>query len=219
MTKSMMIQELRMINFRCFNDHKIPLKDRTVIVGPNNSGKSSTIEALRLISWAIERRKFGNYEPIPSVLRGIATSGKCFRISQELLNKSKSSLFHRYNEPPAVITGVFVGGAAVRVYLIDGGVILCQILNSSSEAVATRNAASRVEVPPIQTLPQVAPLLMKESLIQPDRVRSHLSSPLAPHHFRNQLWLFREHWDEFKILSESTWPGLQVMELVSQVVV
>lgn len=56
-----MITEIKLSNFRGFDNHTIPLRPVTIIVGKNNAGKSTIVEALRLIS-AITRRFQGlNY--------------------------------------------------------------------------------------------------------------------------------------------------------------
>lgn len=45
-----MLEKLRLTNFRCFEDHTIEFGRFNVIVGKNNSGKSTVIDALKLIS-------------------------------------------------------------------------------------------------------------------------------------------------------------------------
>jgi recombinational DNA repair ATPase RecF len=58
------ITELYLKNFRGFEDHVVPLKPFTVIVGRNNAGKSTIAEALRLISLVVSRFK-GDLGSIP----------------------------------------------------------------------------------------------------------------------------------------------------------
>jgi AAA15 family ATPase/GTPase len=50
-----MLSALVLQNFRCFDQHRVELRPLTVIVGRNNAGKSTLIEALRLISLVTER--------------------------------------------------------------------------------------------------------------------------------------------------------------------
>lgn len=50
-----MIDRLRLQNFRGFEDHEIPFAGTTVMVGANNAGKSTVVEALRLIALATRR--------------------------------------------------------------------------------------------------------------------------------------------------------------------
>src|SRR5262245_19257588 len=47
-----MLTELSLRHFRGHHDTRIPLQRLTVLVGPNASGKTSTLEALRILSLA-----------------------------------------------------------------------------------------------------------------------------------------------------------------------
>jgi AAA15 family ATPase/GTPase len=50
-----MIKTLRLRNYKCFLDSTISFRKQTILVGKNNAGKSTLIEALRLISAAGKR--------------------------------------------------------------------------------------------------------------------------------------------------------------------
>jgi len=68
-----MLVSLRLMNFRCFDDHTIPFRARTVIIGRNNAGKSTVVEALRLVALIVERHKTASYKALPvwlDLLRG-----------------------------------------------------------------------------------------------------------------------------------------------------
>ena len=59
-----MLTKLRLRNFKLFEDVEIDLADRVVFVGPNNSGKTSALQALALWNtglrrW-VEKRGAGN---------------------------------------------------------------------------------------------------------------------------------------------------------------
>ncbi len=47
-----MLTKLVLTNFRGFQQHEVPFKDLTILVGRNNAGKSSLVEALRISSVA-----------------------------------------------------------------------------------------------------------------------------------------------------------------------
>ena len=47
-----MIHELKLQNFKCFNDHKVKLRNFTILAGANASGKSSIMQALLLYFYA-----------------------------------------------------------------------------------------------------------------------------------------------------------------------
>src|SRR5437879_13475589 len=52
-----MIEELRLENFRGFDDHRLPLTDLTLLVGRNNAGKSTIVEAMRLLAAVTSRTR------------------------------------------------------------------------------------------------------------------------------------------------------------------
>src|SRR4051812_8197231 len=98
-----MIKELNIKNFRCFNDTTINFKGLSVIVGKNNAGKSTLIEALRIISIAVNRAPYISYTRTPKWLKldeqldGISPS-------IENMDISTKNIFHQYGKPPAVIS-------------------------------------------------------------------------------------------------------------------
>jgi AAA15 family ATPase/GTPase len=57
--------QLRLQNFRCFSDHAVPFRPCTIIVGRNNAGKSTLVDALRLVSIATMRYRTLGFRPIP----------------------------------------------------------------------------------------------------------------------------------------------------------
>jgi AAA15 family ATPase/GTPase len=50
-----MLNEITLQNFKCFNNNVIPFRPITIVVGRNNAGKSTIIEALRLVSLVANR--------------------------------------------------------------------------------------------------------------------------------------------------------------------
>ena len=60
-----MIKELQLKNFRGFQDHTICFQPTTIIVGKNNAGKSTIVEALRLVSIVANRFEDIPYSDLP----------------------------------------------------------------------------------------------------------------------------------------------------------
>ena len=44
------LKKLRLKNYRCFEDSEISFRNTSIIVGQNNAGKSTVIEALRILA-------------------------------------------------------------------------------------------------------------------------------------------------------------------------
>jgi len=111
-----MITEITLSNFRGFDNHSIPLRPVTIIVGKNNAGKSTVVEALRLISVITRRFQGLNYHELPSWIdrprreRGVFPSTDDFEFSSE-------AVFHRLGDPPARIAARFSTGEQVEVLI------------------------------------------------------------------------------------------------------
>lgn len=208
-----MIQLLRLNNFRGFDQHEISLKDLTIIVGRNNAGKSTIVEALRLLSITTNRylylpyREAPSWLDIPRVEYGINPSLRGLEIDTELL-------FHRYNNPPAIIEAEFSTGELVRIYISNEDRIHACIFNSHGRIIRSKREASELSLPKVSIMPQIGPVQKYEKILNEDYVKSAADSRLASLHFRNQLIFFNETVALFKSTVEATWPGVQVRELI-----
>lgn len=202
-----MLRQLRMQNFRCFDDHTVLFEPSVVAVGKNNAGKSSLIEALRLVA-AVVNRHGAQFVPAPKWLdlprfrKGIAP-----RISQLGLNLN--SVFHRYGDPPAIITATFRQGASITLYVGREETTFATV-QTNSDWISSPSKFLGLGLPWINVLPQIGPLLTEEYRIADDRVASFLNSRLSSRHFRNQLLQLNSSFKEFKTLAEETWHGLRI---------
>ena len=207
-----MINELRLQNFRCFKDHRIPLRDLTLIVGRNNAGKSTIIEGLRLVSIIVNRFRHLNYSPPPKWLElHKSVKGVSPALDPDIFNFEK--VFHRYGDPPAILTAEFADASTVTVYIGPDSAVYAVLRDKRKTIVGTRNAAQMLPLGKVGILPQVAPLRSTERLLDSDYVRECLDSSLASKHFRNQLSVFERYFPDFKSFAEDTWHGLQIDEL------
>ena len=211
-----MLRELKIRNFRGFADHQLPLKDLTVIVGKNNAGKTTLVEALRLLSVVVSRYKNLPYKPPPDWTN---LPLREYGVSPSLRNLEINfrSIFHRYQLPPAYIEGVFENESSVSIYLNDNEEIYAVIRNSSGNIIKGRNQAVEAGLPRVSIMPQVTPVQLTEKILTRNYVLSAMSSSLSSSHFRNHLNLqYNQYFSEFQRVVEDTWPSVKVMELFGQ---
>ena len=190
----------------------MPLRPCTIVVGRNNAGKSTLVDALRLVSIVTARYQSLTFRDPPgwgTFSRrevGVAPSMKGMGFNTR-------NLFHRYGSGPAIIAASFDNGASTKIFIGEEAHLHAVIYAPDGTIVRSKGRAQGNLLPRVEIMPQVAPLATEENVLSPDHIRSNLSSSLAPLHFRNQLNLFRERFSTFQQLSEETWPGLQVREL------
>ena len=187
----------------------------TIIVGRNNAGKSTIIEALRLISIVVSRYQSSNFSNVPEWL-DIPKSNRGISPSLKNLGFNFKTVFHRYGQPPAIIKAIFDTKHTISIYIGPEGKIHAVIKNPNGKIINNKGKAKKVNLPKASTLPFVGPLSYEEKILTSEYVRSTMSTSLAPIHFRNELNLFYEYFNDFKKYTENSWPGLRIRELQGQ---
>jgi predicted ATPase len=211
-----MLTEIKLENFKCFRQHVIPFRRTSIVVGRNNAGKSTIVEALRLIAIIVNRLGHLRVSDVPRWLDiPIVNKGVVPSLSHQDLNFS--NIFHRYGTPPATITARFDTGLTIVMYIGGEDKVHAVLKDSARRTVITQGQARRLGDARIGILPQISPVPASETILVPEYVRGALSSNLASLHFRNQInLLYDEAFVHFKQISEETWPGLEIQELIGQ---
>ncbi|MEA2190404.1 MAG: hypothetical protein QOI73_525 [Solirubrobacteraceae bacterium] len=208
-----MIESLRLQNFRGFIDHTVPFKQTTVLVGANNAGKSTLVEALRIVAVVLDRLRnpHARFVEPPMWLEGKhALIGVSPAVRGLPTDEAARSLFYAYDPPPAVLSATFAGGARVTVFIGPDAQVHGAAWDAAGAEITGRRQAQRLTLDVIGVQPLVAPLLRRELAHQPETIVRGDGTYLAPRHFRNQLRHFDHHAKEFARIAEDTWPGLQI---------
>jgi predicted ATPase len=205
-----MLSALEIRNFRKFERYTVEFAQRNLLVGPNNAGKSTLIEALRLISIVVNRFGSLNFDTPPSWVPESHASRGVFPSLRNLDFDLGKETFHQYSDPPAVITARFDNGNSTTVYIGPDLEVFSVIRDAEGIAITTKRDARLFNQPRIGIQPQVGPLARRERPLADRYVRGALDSTLAPTHFRNQLRLLAPYFERFKHAAEATWPGLRI---------
>jgi hypothetical protein len=211
------ITTLTIDNFRGFEQHVVPLRHLTIGVGKNNAGKSTVVEALRLVSLIANRYQSLNYHELPDWLdrprrqRGVFPSTEGLEINNE-------GIFHRYGSPPGRILAKFSNGNELEILIGPDTTIVGIIKDSAGDVIRTKGEARNVDFPQVAILPQIGPLLRDEYKLDPTYVRQSMASSRSSLHFRNQLFYQKAHFEAFKRVAQETWPGLAVKDLDAETI-
>jgi energy-coupling factor transporter ATP-binding protein EcfA2 len=211
-----MLTKLTLQNFRGFEHHELPLREMTIVVGRNNAGKSTVVEALRLISIIVSRYRRLTFYPGPDWC-GAGRVNYGVRPSLRNTEINFDGLFYHYGDPPGIVTAQFASGESVTVYIADEERIHAVIRDRKRRIIKNREDVRNTQLPSVGIMPQVMPLQKREVVLNEDYVRSAVFSPLAPSHFRNQILVFDDSVFELFIeIVEQTWPGVQIVELTGK---
>ena len=112
------LKSVHLENFRGFKDHTVFLTPTTVLVGQNNAGKSTFIDALRILAIAARRATSARYGPPPDWLGTTTASGFGYKISFETIDFDFSNVQYNHNRSePALLQLQYTNCVTLRVWL------------------------------------------------------------------------------------------------------
>ncbi|KAF0117061.1 MAG: hypothetical protein FD163_1400 [Hyphomonadaceae bacterium] len=203
-----MITRIELENFKRFDKFVIKAASGNILVGPNNSGKSSILDALRILDACYRYSKTKKPQPI-QVDTGYSDG---YIIPSNYLPISMDYVARNYDENDAVIKIKHENGAVAVIRLNPDRQTKFYIDSegrrfSSSEKFRAAFPVSFVIVPTL------APLEAKEVYVTDETVAKNRSTRLAARSFRN-IW-YRESDDDFKVFKsrvERAWPGIELVK-------
>lgn len=203
-----MLEKIIITNFRCYEKTTVNFNGSTILVGKNNAGKSTLIEALKILSTVSRTYKTARFVAPPEWVGDERSKG----ITPNLVNMNIADhgIFNIYGNPPAIIEGFFSNGTSIRAYVGEELAIFAVIYDECGIAIKSGAETKRVHIPTIEVLPQISAVLDNEKIIQKSTVDNNRFTRLASRNFRNQLFYYDESYPIFKELVESTWETLQV---------
>lgn len=207
------LRRLALTKFRRFREHEIVFAPRTLLVGANNAGKSTAVQALLLVSLVTNRLRGLNFTRAPDWLAETPAAPWGVRPSLRGIDITLGQhVFHAYEDPPAEVRAEFATGWTVDVFIgIDD--VFAVIRDPVGRAIAARRDVPTTALPRMAIQPQVGPVERGEVVLADRTVIEGLRASASAAHFRNQLRLFVEDLPALRDAAAETWPGLDVREL------
>lgn len=207
-----MIKKLWLENYRCFEKSEIDYKDLSVFIGKNNAGKSTMIEALRMIAYASQKSIQTTYKEASN---GLDISGreKGIKIDVDKLKIDLRGIVYLYENKIAKITAVFDDKCKI-IILANNDIAFAFLYSPEGKNIKLKNKAKEYNFANINILPQIGLIKENEKLLSQDTVTNYKETYLLSRHFRNEVLLYRnQYWDEYRKLAESTWDNLKITSL------
>lgn len=207
-----MIRKLVLKNYRCFEDSEITFRGTSVVVGSNNAGKSTLIEALRIVGYVAQRFKSVNYTSAPAIL-GLPAITRGIKINIESMKIDLRTVVYQYKEDVfAQIIASFDEKVGIKVYLSDE--VAFATVEVDGKYVSNKAEARKVNDLTLYIMPQIGLIREDEPRLAVETVQKDMSTRLSSRHFRNELLLYKkEHFQAFQDLAQATWPGLRITNL------
>ena len=193
-------------NYKALRQYSVSLRAFNVLVGPNNSGKSTILGAFRILSEGI--RKASCRKPELITLPHEQTWG--YQIPLDDLPVSTENIFSDYDDShPAIVEFRLSGGN--RLQLVFPEQNLCYLVCKTSARAVRSPADFRREFRvTVGFVPVLGPVEHDEPLYQVEAARRALLTHRAARNFRNIWYHYSEAFGEFRALVRSTWPGMDI---------
>jgi len=200
--------EVQFTNYKAFKSFRVRLNDFNVLVGPNNAGKSTVLGAFRILSEGVRKASSKSAE----FINGPSGSTYGYKINLEGLPVSTENVFHNYNDDEfALVEFKLSNGNKLTLYFPAQGV--CYLIPSANGKVTRTPSKFKQNFrASISTVPVLGPVEHNELLRKKETARLALLSHTASRNFRNIWHHFPEHFDKFKELIQSTWPGMDILK-------
>lgn len=207
-----MLKKLAFKNYRCFEDSELSLRNIAILVGNNNAGKSTVIEALRIIAYITQRFRTANYiSPPPSL--GLPAITKGINLNLTSLKIDLRTVVFQYKEDTfAEIHAHFDDDIRIRAYLSSD--IAFAIVDIDGITIKKKQDTKRIGSINLNVMPQIGLIREDEPKLAKETIIRDMDTRLCSRHFRNELYMFKEnHYDTFVQIAQSTWPGLRINSL------
>lgn len=185
-----MIRRLDLHHFKGFEKFAISFPADSIIVGPNNAGKSTVIAALRAAASMV--RTAGRLRPQSTYdVKGVERFG--FNFAGPSIGLIEENLRYELHEVETRMKVRFGGDGSVEALWpagINGGFFY--VMDNDINPRMPKQVRSAL--PSIGLVPVLSPADHVESLLSESHVRKNLDSRLASRHFRNQLYLLQKEY-------------------------
>lgn len=206
MSEAQHFTSVRFQRFKAFKDYSIALRRFNVLVGPNNSGKSTILGAFRILAEGMRKARSRN----PEMLLGPNGRAYGYVIDLEGLPLATENVFYDYDDTtPSSVLFRLSNDNKLRLYFPAQGAcfLFCETVGRDVRTVATFKSQYNAT---IGFVPILGPVEHEEPLYQREAARQALLTHRAARNFRNIWHHYPEQFEEFRELIRSTWPGMDI---------
>jgi energy-coupling factor transporter ATP-binding protein EcfA2 len=200
------ITSVQFKHYKALKDYSVSLSHMNVLVGPNNSGKSTILGAFRILSEGIRRARARK----PELFRFEGSSQWGYRITLSNLPISTENVFTDYDEdnPARILFRLSDGNALELVFPEIGS---CYLMCKPKGKAVMTPASFRSTYPlSIGFVPILGPVEHHEILYKEEAARLALLTHSASRNFRNIWYHFPDDFDLFQNTIRATWPGMDI---------
>lgn len=201
------IKSIEFFDYKTFSRFTVSAKAGNILVGPNNAGKSTVLDAFRIsfdaLRYAGRRSAF---------FKSQGDDGVCstWEVPTSAIQTDMRYCIHNFGDGRAKISLKLENGNSFIITAPGDGPLECYL---KTELQAQKNTRFLRDQFPLDLaiVPTLSPLEQNEELVQQETVERNRYGRLASRNFRN-FWLHRTEaeFEAFADLVELGWPGIRV---------
>lgn len=204
-----LIKSIQITNFKKFGNFSISCKKTNILTGPNNAGKSSVLDALRITADIMRftyRKKPGR--------KNFAEVGVCayYNPPHSAISVPIRNIAKDYSDDPASVTIAIDSGAKLHFSLHPDKAI--EVFLEADGALPTTGMAFRKLFDlDLCIVPTLGPFDEFETYLTDATVESNQNTRRAARNFRNiAIRMSEDDFQEYQSLVETTWPGVRLQK-------
>lgn len=201
-----MLKLIELENFKRFNRYSISARAGNILVGPNNSGKSSILDALRLLDACFRYTKTQKTKLL-NTEKGFFDG---FEIPESYLPFDLANVTNNYNAEDAKLTFHHTNGSTAYIWLHPNRTVRFIVDNKGKRFSTAKKFRDAFPIEFI-IVPQLSPLEAEEPLVADATVQRNRTTRLAARSFRN-IWYRQDEaeFSKFKERVERAWPTVKL---------
>lgn len=202
----MKITSVQFENFKAFSKYSLSIEDLSILVGPNNNGKSTILDAFRILQAAL--RYAVSTKPILIKLpNGESNFG--YIIPKSSIPVSLRNIQTNYSEEPATIRFKFLEGQNLYLLFEDDNRPILYYDTPRKLPKNLKEFKKEFDIK-ISVMPTLGPFEIDEDILVPDYVKRWWGSRRSSRIFRNIWYHLPDKFNNFKDLVEKTWPNMTI---------
>jgi len=202
------ITSVKFSRYKAFRDFSLSLERFNILVGPNNSRKSTILGAFRILAESLRKAK----AKTPTFVQGPHGNTRGYAVNLGNIPVATENCFYNYEEDqPASISFRISSGDRLILFFPERGVcnLICE---TSGKPITTPSAFRNRFNVDVGFVPILGPVEHNEQLYQREAAREALLTHRASRNFRNIWHHYPESFDEFRSLIQATWPGMDIQK-------
>ena len=202
-----LIKSIRFQNYKKFESYNVACRNTNILVGPNNAGKSTILDSLRILD-AVNRFALQN-RPI---LYDHRTLGPCgsYQIPPSYLPITIENTVRDYGDDPAELEVILSNGAAYNIVVHPDQRLRAYL---KTEAALPRTIKEYRKLFPVNivVVPTLSALEPREQIVKATTLTKNKNTRLASRNFRNFVYESNdEEFMRFSDIVKEGWPEIEI---------